>query len=66
MAYVYACPHCRAENKLDHSDLQRVRDQLLGIEWQCDRCQGWAQIRVAMPDRELTVEKGSAGAPGIH
>jgi hypothetical protein len=66
MAHVYACPHCRAESGLDHSNLQPVRDRLLGTEWQCDRCQGWAQIRVAMPDRELEVEKALAAAPGIH
>lgn len=64
MAYVYACPHCRAENTLDHSDLQPVRDQLLGTERRCDRCHEWVQVRVAMPDRELKVENGSA--PRIH
>lgn len=66
MAYVYRCPHCRAESRLDHADLQPIRDQLLGTDWKCDRCLGWTRIRVAMPDRRLTVEKGSAAASGIY
>ena len=66
MAYVDACPHYRAENTLDHADLQPVRDQLLGTDWQCGRCQGWTRIRVVMPDRRLTIEKGSMAGPRIH
>jgi hypothetical protein len=60
-AYVFQCPHCgRNPITLDHADLLPVHDQLLGMEWQCSHCEGWARIRVAMPNRELTVEKGSA------
>jgi ribosomal protein S27AE len=63
MAYVFRCPHCgRGPITLDHADLRPVQEQLLGAEWQCSRCEGWARVRVAMPDRELTVEKGSAPA----
>lgn len=38
-----------------------VREQLLGAEWQCSHCEGWARIRVQMPDYELTVEKCRGG-----
>jgi hypothetical protein len=63
MAYVFPCPHCRrGPITLDHSDLRPVREQLLGTEWQCSHCEGWAWIRVAMPDRELMVEKSAAPA----
>jgi hypothetical protein len=63
VAYVYRCPHCRAENRLDHADLRPFRDQLLGTDWQCERYQGWTWVRVAMPDRQLTIERGSAAGP---
>lgn len=62
MAYVYACLDCRTENRLDHSDLRPVRGQLLGAAWRCSECCAWAEIRVQMPNRELTVEKGSVPA----
>ena len=39
LAYAYACPHCLAENTLNHADLQPIRDQLLGTDWECDCCQ---------------------------
>jgi hypothetical protein len=58
MSYTYACPHCGGSNSLDDSDLRPVGTKVLGAERQCSYCQGWARIRVAGPDRELTVEKG--------
>jgi len=60
MAYVYPCPHCRAQITLDHGDLQPVQEQMVGAERQCSRCEGWARIWVAMPDRELIIDKGVA------
>lgn len=63
MTYVFRCPQCHgAPTSLDHSDLRPVREELLGAEWQCSRCKGWARVRVDGPDYELTVEKGAAPA----
>lgn len=62
-SYVFRCPHCRrGPITIAHSDLRPVREQLLGLDWRCEGCRGWARIRVAMPLHELTVEKRSAPA----
>jgi hypothetical protein len=58
--YVYPCPHCGDVITVEHSDLRPVTDNLLRAEWQCSLCNGWAQVLVAMPDRELKIKKGPA------
>jgi hypothetical protein len=42
------------------ADLQPVGAEVLGVNWQCTACKGWARIRVTGPQREFTVEKGAA------
>jgi hypothetical protein len=58
--YVYPCTHCLVMITVNHSMLQPVTDNVLGIEWRCSDCYGWTRIQVVMPDRELTIKRGPA------
>jgi hypothetical protein len=60
MNYVYPCTHCLVMITVNHSKLQPVADNVLGIEWQCGDCYGWTRIQVVMPDQELTIKRGPA------
>jgi hypothetical protein len=43
MNYVYPCTHCLIMIAVNHSKLQPVADNVLGIEWQCSDCNGWTR-----------------------
>jgi hypothetical protein len=58
MNYVYPCTHCLVMITVNHSMLQPVADNVLGIEWRCSDCCGWTRIQVVMPDQELTIKRG--------
>jgi hypothetical protein len=60
MNYVYPCTHCLVMITINHSDLQPVADNVLGIEWLCSDCNGWTRIQVRMPNHELTIKTGPA------
>jgi hypothetical protein len=60
MNYVYPCTHCLVIITLNHSKLQPVADNVLGIEWQCSDCYGWTRVQVVMPYQELTIKRGPA------
>ena len=60
MNYVYPCTHCLVMITINHSDLQPVIDDVLGIEWLCSDCNGWTRVQVRMPNHELTIKTGPA------
>jgi hypothetical protein len=60
MNYVYPCTHCLVMITVNHSKLQPVADNVLGIEWQCSDCYGWTRVQVVMPARALTIKRGPA------
>jgi hypothetical protein len=60
MKYVYPCTHCLVMITINHSDLQPVTDNVLGIEWLCSDCSGWMRVLVRMPNHDLTIKTGPA------
>jgi hypothetical protein len=61
MSYVFSCPHCRSDTvTIDYADLRPVSPGVLGLDWHCEACHGWALVREF--DRGLTVEKGATSA----
>jgi hypothetical protein len=60
MNYVYPCTHCLVMITVNHSKLEPVADNVLGIEWQCSDCYGWTRVQVVMPDQGLTIRRGPA------
>ena len=60
MNYVHPCTHCLVMITVNHTKLQPVTDNVLGIEWRCSDCYGWTRIQVVMPYQELTIKRGPA------
>jgi hypothetical protein len=58
--YVYPCTHCLVMITLNHSKLQPVADNVLGIDWRCSDCYGWTRVLVVMPNHELKIKRGPA------